>query len=150
MIINPRSPDEVHSDGETCNSMWERIVLVEGDLADIDTLLALMHEIGHVVIKDTQAGSETRQRAFKRFDQNMRLGNRDAAAVLREERDAWAFALKKLRPLITSENWPKIKSAIHDDALHSYNQDLRDSLFPGWLARLLKYLSEIIGADIYR
>lgn len=110
---------------ETCYVYIEgKRVVLHGDPASPRIFLALFHEIGHIY----------EQRNDKTFAPEQYINRKsvdvtDVAKKVHSERDAWAFALKYLRPLLTRT--PDDQGALLADdalafaknvALHSYSQ----------------------------
>lgn len=110
---------------ETCYVYIEgKRVVLHGDPASPRIFLALFHEIGHIY----------EQRNEKTFAPEQYVNRKsvdvtDVAKKVHSERDAWAFALKYLRPLLTRT--PDDQGALLADdalafaknvALHSYSQ----------------------------
>jgi len=107
--------------GNRRGSCDEHLKLIEiwGNLAEGETLLALLHETGHAVRLTELSEEEYAQQAGsrERFRKAVDLvGNRepgvetesnlraeDVAEVMRDERGAWAYALRKLKPLMQGE-----------------------------------------------
>ena len=74
-------------------SAQDKFIQINGDLTKISTQLALLHEIGH-------RGHTFNDRIMKKQYLDENLSKEEMAVVLREERDAWAYALHKLKPFL--------------------------------------------------
>lgn len=104
------------------------------------TIMAIAHEVGH--IKGVEDDTKKRYlRYIKTLDMNVLNENerRDpmimkkiAEVILREERRAWAFAIKILRPLIKGNiiNAEDFRYMIYEKSLQSYSDHLRRLINP--------------------
>ncbi len=75
--------------------LHEKMIVLRRDPLQPIGLLTLLHEIGHTY--ESEMPKEFTQETFENrntFDQT------DLAAKLQSERDAWAFAFKKIRPFL--------------------------------------------------
>ena len=116
---------------ETCYVVIEdkRIVLF-GDPSSPRILLSLFHEIGHIYEQKNE-----KKFAPEEYQDRKSVDVTSIAKRVHSERDAWAFALKYLRPILTRTK--DVDGAISADdalafaknvALHSYSEDAKDKV----------------------
>lgn len=114
-------------------------VFLEEDPLSRKGLLILFHELGHferstIRSKTEQEEYEAALRKSKSLIMSMlpfgKLTEKQAGVILKEERDAWAFALRTLRPFEQDLdlNLNKALDTIHIHSLQSYSDEIRDEL----------------------
>lgn len=146
----------VLTDNAFVDPKTKRVVLL-GDISVPRTILSLLHEAGHLnrLPESMEEAGSKREKALS----TETISPSDAAFVLRMERDAWAFALRKLRPFLNKDpNSPLNKDAvlyeIHNFALKSYSNRLKEHL-PDWVfkfeeERLTATLEKAVNGDLER
>lgn len=79
-----------------------KTIILHGDPASPGGIVTLLHEVGHFINDDesNQALLSSHRSLNKEHDD---FSSEEAATIIKSERDAWAFALRKLRPLITKD-----------------------------------------------
>lgn len=126
-------------------SIHEKVIDIDIAIDRKIFILALLHEAGHV--RQYEGLSDKDKSAYEKAWFNLReasskgveVNGEDAARVLMWERGAWAFALKKIKPFLDSEDTEDnftlklsdIKSYIHNDALGGYNAEIADVIEKG-------------------
>ena len=108
-----------------------KTVYINGDFAYPKTLLALLHEIGHV--KDAERKTkeqvaeiiEANDKYFDALKNNRFMSSQMAEIQLRSERDAWAFALKQARKIFPHITYNQYRTLIHDAKLGMYSDFIR-------------------------
>ena len=111
-----------------------KYIIIRGDISTPATILGLLHEIGHC--KEYEESDEFEKRTFDRYHKALRIGGslsaETLAKVLKRERDAWAYALRKIRPIlgktITKDD---VLTYIHGYALLSYSETIRRKIEEG-------------------
>ena len=111
-----------------------KYIIIRGDISTPATILGLLHEIGHC--KEYEESDEFEKRTFDRYHKALRIGGslsaETLAKVLKRERDAWAYALRKIRPIlgrtITKDD---VLTYIHGYALLSYSEAIRRKIEEG-------------------
>jgi len=126
---------------ESVNRPIERKIFINVPLLSVDGIMSLLHEIGHEKRDQTQTVLEN----FKDDNSRKRISTsgiverilaglsfrkpniKDASRVLRDERDAWSFALQKIKPFMKDLNIDikDIENIIHHNALYSYSWLIR-------------------------
>lgn len=105
----------------------ENMIFLEGNPEVPATIIALMHELGHLVIDQSQlpaTRNQFRQARRAMYDEKV-LNEEQATLILEDERKAWAFALKRLRhffPVLADS--AIVKALIHRYALKKYSKRL--------------------------
>lgn len=108
-----------------------RQIIINGPLNSPNSLLALLHEIGHT--QDMKArGMDHEEYTAGRSAFNELPSAEDMAHIMTTERNAWAFALKQVRPFL-NENDPRfnrqtVLNVIHNYYLNSYSEKARKVL----------------------
>ncbi len=99
---------------------------VTEDVASVNGLLYMLHEIGHCVdYEQTENKKEWRIKSVKDFIRN----EKDMEYLLRRERGAWAYALKKIKPLIKDRIISKEDVMLRvNDSIYSYHKYLGDKI----------------------
>lgn len=108
-------------------SVEENRCLVWGDISSVRGMLTLLHEIGHCV--DFEKASDWEKWLETSIDQAK--DEEGLNYVFSKERNAWAYALNKIRPLLRSGAFPKdeILKDIHGkQGLLSYCQNIQEIL----------------------
>jgi hypothetical protein len=94
-------------------------------------LIQLLHEIGHSVRSESIKNIDQEGLSFIDWLTVSKFSSKEKVEKLakkyRDERDAHAYAIKKLKPLIRQDILPKeaVMALIHDDALQTYSAYLR-------------------------
>jgi hypothetical protein len=136
----------------SANDIDKKIIIINGDLTSPEGLLVALHEIGHTVdlnhkdpqqLKDLQRiqvalvtpGREELVEAgwpqemidsFMEVQGNREISPQDTQLFLQAERNAWAFALKTLAPLISDPSLlAKLRGYIHEVPLTIQTEVLR-------------------------
>jgi hypothetical protein len=151
VIINPvninykeRPCNEVMNFRNNAGDIVKALIFIEGQPNDLGTVLRLMHEIGHVYDRksrddhDAQSGYKELSKIFSFMTE------KEAAAVLLCERNAWAFALKILKPLINNENRQLILDIVHKEALGRYTSNLRLRVPSIWFRSLVSSIDNLL------
>lgn len=138
--------DKEDNSFESIHRPRERKIYINTPLLSVDGIISLLHEIGHNNRDQHQSFSEQNkdENSLLRFKVSgiiekilagMALGLRspnikDASLILRDERDAWSFALQKIRPFMKDLNIDieDIENIIHHHALYSYSWMIKDSV----------------------
>ncbi len=108
----------------------DKFIVALGDIAQPITLISVLHEIGH--IKDLERlDDETREEALNTIREYRDTLEKDAedipdtvmAEIMNRERNAWAFTLKAVQPLLRAGVFSKDDALIymHQHALQSYS-----------------------------
>ena len=105
----------------------------------IGGVLTLWHEIGHII---EQSSIIYDNREY--INPGQLLNIEEGALALRRERDAWAFALAKLRPFLRSDDRVYALKYIHRIGLASHSEGLRGTIAPRIIIKLMRYLERII------
>lgn len=118
-------------------------VICISDISSPDGIIGLMHEAGHSNIyeslNDTERGAL--RSALLRYREHYGSDS-DFATVLKHERDAWAWALKKIRPILGNNSQEGLISKtqlikfVHKIALQTYGE------------RIAKEIARIAEKDI--
>jgi hypothetical protein len=111
-----------------------KYIIIRGDISKPATILGLLHEIGHC--KEYEGLDEFGKKTFHSYHKALRIGGslsaETLAKVLKRERDAWAYALRKIRPIlgktITKDD---VLTYIHGYALLSYSEAIRRKIEEG-------------------
>lgn len=99
-------------------------------------ILVLFHELGHNNIwQKSERGKRYRAQDIRSRLKNGEIDYRTAESILKSERDAWAFALKMLRPFFNNRadeggmmSVSEARHFIHDLMLSSYTRKLEREL----------------------
>ena len=143
------------SDSAIGSGMDDKIecIVVHGNILTRESLVALLHEIGHAreIENKTDQEKQLYREARRRFrsagrptaspkDANIyRPSETDLAIILESERNAWSFALKTIKPFLKMLDLTKeeMDMYMHNIALATYSDAMRD--------KLVKKLVEIKG-----
>jgi len=119
----------------------KKICLSRGDLAQPRIILGLLHEIGHCLdcenmeefFDRNQYGRDHVLFEEYRDDSNQKMPAASLERMLRAERNAWSFALRKIRPFFDEETFNKrdVLAYIHGRTLASYSQGMRKKMKHG-------------------
>lgn len=136
--------DKEDNSFESVHRPRERKIFINTPLLSVDGIMSLLHEIGHNNRDQYQTFSEQNkdENSLLRFKlsgivekilagMTLRGPNiKDASRVLRDERDAWSFALLKIRPFMKDLNIDidDMENIIHHDALYSYSWLIKDEV----------------------
>jgi len=132
-------PDEKNDRVESSVFVEQKLVLITGDLSKPLTILSLFHEIGHLVDdkimgdKDKEERHKESRIRYNKAGQPIKSPDdtgvykpteNDLVTILNSERNAWAFAIKKLKPFLKNLNIDNqdLRVYIHDYALKSYSK----------------------------
>jgi hypothetical protein len=148
------------------NESLEYNVLLTENITSPATLVTLLHEIGHVkrptadsAILNTRARYvrylQTRNKNLLTAEEKTdpELEDKIFQVILEEERDAWAYALKEMRPLIKAGFLEKkdVLDFLHTNALQSYSDTIRKVANPSVRERIriafFGYLNTRFGAQ---
>ena len=96
------------------------------------SILTLLHELGH--INDDKINEDISRKLHLRFETIMKGGSDEKiekeqnAITIRQERVAWAYALKKLKPFIEGFQIPEesLDKYIHEFTLGSYCKEMTE------------------------
>ncbi|OGD62537.1 hypothetical protein A2215_00715 [Candidatus Berkelbacteria bacterium RIFOXYA2_FULL_43_10] len=132
-----------------------KFILVSKEVFNFETIMELLHEIGHAVVFESLDRAE-REEALTdqaRFVDAMVSGGEidedTLARCLNGERSAWAFALKKIKVLLGHSEkllegvsvLDTIKDFIHQDAMRQNSDTIRkmmDPKFKGFIQEALE------------
>ena len=130
------------------------VVMIYGNVLSPATLITVLHEMGHC--ENPPNEKDMRYRGYlltfnKKFltedeGKDPEIEEKIAGEVVKQERDAWAFALKKLRPFMRSGALDKkdVLQVCHDIALRGYMNRINDVINPGLKTKLIKMLYAVI------
>jgi hypothetical protein len=106
----------------------EKGCLVKGDIASIAGILIILHEIGHCVDYERTDDKSEWRNARARIEDSSNYEK--LKLVLLKERNAWAYALNKVRPFLRSGAFPKeeILKNIHGRSLFSYCDMIQEKM----------------------
>ena len=110
-----------------------KTILVDQDITKPVAILQLSHEAGHAQIMESMTDEErnfvldTRKEFKEAGREQQEIEGDKIDRVIKDERDAWAFALRTIKPLIKSGilSLNDVRNFIHDIALKSYSNDVR-------------------------
>ena len=118
-----------------------KICLSRGDFSQPRIVLGLLHEIGHCVdcenieehFDRNQYGRDNVLFDIYRNDPDQKMPAASLERMLRAERNAWSFALRKIKPFFDEETFDKkdILAYIHGRTLASYSQGMRKKMKHG-------------------
>lgn len=114
-----------------------KTIYVWGDLTKPKNVLNLLHEIGHGFDYERLTESDKKDflGAYKAYggEGGRNPDKKTLEKVLRSERNAWAFALKKIKPLFDNSSVKKkdILSFIHNNALSNHSAVIRQRIMDG-------------------
>jgi len=134
-----------------------RKIFLRGDITNLETLLVLLHEVGHVAALSSM-GDEQVARFFKLkgnisraiFEGGGEATNEDAAFFIQAERDAWAFALKQIKKLFVTRDErivhadiiEVVNKFIHEYTLRKNSESVRKALDPDFNGLTSEFLAE--------
>lgn len=109
------------------------LVLITGDLTVPETIITLLHELGHGYDfwrqhpEESEADFLARSRYYaSKMSGKPQMTRQQAGLILRSERVAWAYTVKKMRQLFPKLVKRKIlRKIIHQRDLHSYSVNLQ-------------------------
>lgn len=123
--------------GPIANEDYPNGCVVVNHLSSPRDVLVLFHELGHNNV--WQSSEKQEKYKVQNLVSKLKSGELDyrtAGLVLKSERDAWAFALKKLRPFLSVQgsedgmtSVTEARHFIHDLMLSSYTQELERGLY---------------------
>jgi hypothetical protein len=131
ILFNPHS---LVADGSI--NFDDKLILIKGNPLTARGLLTLFHEVGHYeVINEKGNDYEERIRYYRGIiaegnSDSVRISQRVPGYVLRDERDAWAQALKKLQPFMKDleVDVDTVFDFIHGTCLESYSRVIEDKI----------------------
>jgi len=135
IIVNPKKTTDVNV------RELSGTILISGDITRLETILGLLHEMGHLSDK-----TEMNWFAMRRYTQGERISVREAKQILRYERNAWAFAIRKIKPFLDKDTKEQVIHFMHEDALKSHSEQIREQIAPGWrlfVTHVIEYFSDI-------
>lgn len=146
-------PDNAERNGSANNIT--KTIAFNGAPTSISNILTLLHEAGHAH-DFNQKRIRTHNLAVSKLKSLIGKPNEgDLNYILTSERNAWSFALNKLRPFISKNLHSDLKretvySIIHDIALASYNEEISQFVLPKeeyieGTTRLSELVSQPIG-----
>jgi hypothetical protein len=104
--------------------IYANIVEIGSEPSSPQAILTLMHELGHIndeeqIQEDDTEISDIELRAIFAGAPTLEMDRDKSAIILRQERHAWAYALKKIKPFLGSMNIKEdgVKKLVHDFAL---------------------------------
>ncbi|MEI6296743.1 MAG: ImmA/IrrE family metallo-endopeptidase [bacterium] len=103
-----------------------KIVTLDGDMSRLGNLLTILHEIGHFISHDDPEYRKNKEQQNKNTEEWL-------AAKLKDERDAHAFMLKKIKPFLKplGIKFEDVEYFIHNIALKWHSDNIRDVItFP--------------------
>lgn len=119
-------------------SRMANTIFLEQDPLSRKGLMVLMHELGHFMSKGIVSEDDAKNyyQSLKKLDYlfgllpSRRLNQSDASRILKEERDAWAFSLKNLRPFEKDLDLDLDNSleTIHAHCLQTYSDHFRERI----------------------
>ncbi len=123
--------------GET-TSMYDGLTKefkITDDLAKVKGILKLLHEIGHEVSEQKLSDDDKLEigeilGTFHSKNEN-EIDSKQLEMILKDERDAWAFALGKIKPFLNDSNLRKenVLKYIHGEmALGAYSAKIKKQL----------------------
>ncbi|OQB05698.1 MAG: hypothetical protein BWY19_00831 [bacterium ADurb.Bin212] len=115
-------------------------ILSSGDIANLSTVVKILHELGHL-----ERSGEESVGARRRYLKRESITESEAEYILRSERDAWAFALTKIKPFLGKDQRGAVLNFIHRHSLSYYSDNIRKQIAPKWrliLPHLLESFSE--------
>jgi hypothetical protein len=122
---------------DQCNAKPDgRYIIIRGDLSKPAMIISLLHEVGHCKEYESldEFGGKTFESYHKALKLEGQLSAKTLAMVLERERKAWAYVLRKIRPIlgetITRDD---ILLYIHSYALSSYSKKIREKIEKGLL-----------------
>lgn len=121
IILNPDSRIDC------CNSFPTGEILVSGDITKIRTIINILHEMGHQLIFESDNPD-----ARERYNVRENITEREGAKILENERNAWAFAIKSIKPFLDKESLDCVLEYCHKYALQGYSDGIRKQIAPSW------------------
>lgn len=115
-----------------------KLIFVGGDPVNLDVLLTLEHEIGH-----TKYIGEENIDGKKRFVKGMLISKQEAARILENERNAWANALRNIKPFMNMEDRKFALEYVHNK-LTTYCEAFRGNIAPDWVVSVMDFLEGIL------
>lgn len=136
ITFNPRKKIDVFNSGEKGR------IMASGDITKVGTIIGILHEIGHLV---NPKGDDIAAR--RRYAKRENVTQRESSGILESERNAWAFALEKIKPFLDQNSRDCVISSMHSMFLQTYSDNLRKQIAPDWMlfiAHAKEYLEDII------
>jgi hypothetical protein len=112
----------------------KKYLIIRGDISQPRAIIALLHEVGHC--KDYEKlddhDKETFESGHKALHMEGQVSRESLEKVLRRERNAWAYALKNIKPILGRDiSKADVKQYIHNYALGSYSEGMRKKIEEG-------------------
>lgn len=112
-----------------------RTIVLNADILSPLGIIGFLHEVGHLEDPFQSVSSENFERSrsvYSRANSGMPLNFKDSELILRSERNAWAYALKVVKPVFgrLKEFDKKVITdyAVHRRSLSGYSDKIRQSL----------------------
>lgn len=97
IYLDPKSEKTI-GDNRGIHQRNDQRIIVCGNISSLYVIFALLHEVGHIASTQNKEQNEKILEIRRKKSADMTL--EDKAIILREERDADAFVLKKFRPFL--------------------------------------------------
>lgn len=99
-------------------------------------ILSVLHEIGHswAMKKIDSKTQKDYLKSQENLDNGIIISNEAWALILGQERDAWAFAIKAIKPFLSKDpekgwlTYEEVDKIVHDQALQTYSNVFRNEL----------------------
>lgn len=99
--------DDPHFDEQSTSNPEDKLITLRRPLTELATVITFLHEIGHMVDPKTDQDLSPKEwnKVFIDFESHWEpVKTEHQAAILRAERNAWAYAFKMLRPLLKGQD----------------------------------------------
>ncbi|MFH1225927.1 MAG: hypothetical protein V1684_01405 [bacterium] len=142
-IIFKRDPYRWGVGGDT--KLEEKTIIMSYDITTPEGIIVLCHEAGHANIfeKMTEEERKSYLKDREKFQTSFsyKLGpisNKVVDNIVKNERNAWAYAMRKLKPLLKSSiiKQDDIKNYIHHESLKTYSDATRSLIENGLIEDL--------------
>ena len=102
-------------------------IISRSGINSFGSMFSVLHEIGHTVDVEGTVGRLEFSHSKNPNDQ-VKLTDQQKELILRNERNAWSFALKKIRPFIKdfNVNMDDVDKFIHEVALYGYSDLIKN------------------------
>lgn len=111
-----------------------KTIYIWGDFTNLENIISLLHEIGHSVDFENLNQSD-KNNFIDAYEKKLyyKPTKKGLEEVLRRERNAWAFAVKKIKPMLSEDSITKedIMNFIHNEALSNYSGIIRKQIEGG-------------------
>lgn len=113
-------------DSDASADVKGRSCIIRYDIAAVDGLLSLLHEIGHCIDYEQ---AENKKKWLKKGIADNARDEHDMEYILRRERGCWAYVLKKLKPLIKDGVVSREDVLLYaDNAIYSHHSYLGEKI----------------------